>query len=1149
MKKNSTKILYILLIIFIIGISIFIFIKLRKKSDKYTIPKSLKSSLKQKHSFKTVNSFNKFTLSQNRLKQNTENFNTCLDTIPNFYSYLGFLGKGYNLYKQDINNIKTIGKSTLDIEYTDYTAININVDLLGPYTTVNTATYKITSSLTDAIKQDFAGEGKASFGEGVSTKTNASLIIGKEITENTQFSTFRIYNENSYSTASIPTNRYSALVNKNMLDDIKMLANMLADILNKDPNGNIDNMYYESFISKYGSHFINQINFGSKIDYWLSITSSETSNEDTLEVGMCLEGGYMKDKSKYSGGLDVKTEQTDKTVLSNSNVIRIVDVRGGSTNLRADLISSSSITLKQISDFISSGFTYPSKTKFLFTPIWELIKSHLTITDKNDAYNYCSLKGLNDSQNNKRKDNCIYLTFADKLKYYYNSKANSTISDITDTFLLNSFNNQCVDLNSSDGNALYLKPCEQVNTKFNGNIYDNILISGTNNCLQSENDAIFGAKIIANNNGCNNSENKTKMWKYDTTDNSIKWKEDNNMCLESIIDFKIDETGEQTFGPDNGRLTLNNCNGTSMQQWNFTNDVSKTLPPLPNNNDTPTPDKKYCKSWDIRTLNGTTYNLYLSPNNIYYLNYYPCSSKYVIQGGPICPYNGYYQWTLNDGVKTDILKLDIYGTMYMNDIMLTSTYYGWEQRDYGLVFMYKNWSIGMNYDIVFSGNDITSGINSWNNENPPLINTPIKSDHYTNNNLTLLSSGIPGVDGLQIQFQYDKVLGGNIGYNIIDNKPKAKSAEPIEKPVFGCNMWVVKTKDSSNNYYYDLIQWNDDEDRNVWKINNQEINNTNIYIAPLSMYTDNYSYNINFGIKQNIVGGKLGAQFGDREIIKGGGGNMLFQNLYKNNQAPYIGDSTTTWTYTLDGYIDGVSMNKYQIEYKSSSNIKIKNCYNNCNTMGYDTINPQWNGNILTFELRDSNNYPYSSGYIVFGNDMGPDKIFFASINEIDRRNNKTEYIYTDIRPQISVGARSIKGETLPPSNIIPVPITYSKWSFTCSDPAKVFVYKYNLYRNDINGVFYIESLDSYDKSIYTLVIDDTYYFTGLGWKGNTLYFSDCIGNTSGNIIWDSSTDPKIIQGGVVKTYGPGTPNQTIRSATSNEYVTTLNITPCPIMF
>jgi hypothetical protein len=1085
MKKNSSKFLYILLIIFIIGISIFIFIKVKGKSDKYTIPKSLKSSLIQKHSFKPVNSFNKFTLSQNKLKENLTNFQKCLNTIPNFYSYLGFLGKGYNLYKESIDNIKIIGKSTLDIDYRNYNVSNIIVDMPGENTTVNTLYYGKDTSITASFRDSISTS--ASYKGAVSAKVDASLIIGKEYTSETKYSSMKIYNSNTYGSARIPTDRYADLTNMNMLEDIKLISDMIA----KTQDGIIDDIYYKLFISKYGSHFITQINFGSSFNYWLTVTSSKTSDEETLQVAMKLQGGYAGIQSSANTTLSTDEKKT----VAESNLIKVVDVRGGSPYSRGELISSSTITGEIIDRFVRSASKYPSKTSFIFYPVWDLIRNMIIPTDS------CSLTGLNNSDLTKIP--CPYNTFAQKLENYYDnlSNADSNILPTNDNFLVSQFNNKCIALNSSTNNELYLEPCENsYSQKFHGNTYQNIMIGGTDNCLQSQSDATFGSKIIASNSDCGVDQKFAKMWEYDGENNSIKWRADDSMCLENIIDFKYDKSSNKTtFGPYNDKLTLNRCNGSSMQKWNFTNDVSTTLPPLPNNNDIPTPSDKYCKFWDIRTKSPdgntiTTYNLYLSPDNKYYLNYYPCSSDFFIQGGPVKPSNGYYQWILDDGVKTppDILKLDYDGIMYMNDIELTSNYSGWGQRDNGVIFLYKNFGIGMDYNILFSGNNIIWGINAWNNENPGLINTPITpthypgrpirpyngyyqwtlndgvktspdilkldSDdimymndieltsgfsgwkqqddgmlflyknfgigmdynilfsgnniiwginawnsehpglintpitptHYPNNNLSLLVRGIPGVDNLHIQFQYDKVIGGNIGYNNIITKPVAKLAQPIEKPVFGCNMWVVKTNDTQNNY--SLIQWNDDEDRNVWKIDTVEITASNIYIAPLSVYTDNYRNNIQFGINQSIIGGT----FNGKQIIQGGG-NMLFQNLYKNNQKPYI-DNTETFTYTLEAYKDGRNLNKYLIKYTSSS-IQIKNVTLNDS---YQTIDPDWNGNILKFQLT-SNGVPYRSGYIVFGNDMGPDKIFFASIIEIGRSTSgNREYTYRDIRPDVS---------------------------------------------------------------------------------------------------------------------------------------------------
>ena len=1064
MKKNSSKILYILLIIFIIGISIFIFIKVKGKSDKYTIQKSLK----QKHSFKPVNSFNKFILSQNKLKENTSNFQKCLDTIPNFYSYLGFLGKGYNLYKESIDNIKTIGKSTLNIDYRNYNVMNINVDMLGPNTTVQTTFYDKRTKITDSFKNSI--DASASYKGAVSAKVNASLIIGKEYTTETEYNSVKIYNSNTYASVSIPNDRYTYLTNMNMLEDIKLLSDMIA----KTQDGNIDDDYYKLFISKYGSHFITQINFGSSFNYWLTVTSSKTTDESTLKAAMQLQGGYMRTQC----GLNTEIDTDEKRTVTESNVIKVVDVRGGSPYLRGELISSPSITSEIIGRFVSSGFSYPSKTSFVFYPVWDLIRNKIIPT------NSCSLIGLNNSNSNKVP--CPYNTFADKLENYYDKLTNADILPTDDNFLVSQFNNQCVALNSSKNNELYLEPCENSYTqKFHGNDYYNIMIGGSDNCLQSEHDATFGSKIIASNTDCGVEQKYAKTWKYDGKDNSIKWGADESMCLENIIDFKYDKQNKTTtFGPYNDKLTLNRCNGSSMQKWNFTNDISTTLPPLPNNNETPTPSDNYCKLWNILTLSedrkSTTYfSLYLSPDNQYYINYNLCETRWVVSGGPEIPNNGYNLWSLNnnDAVK-DILKLDYNGIMYMNDIELTSTYSGWEDRGDDLILYYKNFGIGMDYAIAFKNDNIQWAYKGNQNLYPTTSPT-----HYTSNLLILTgNTGSVGWErDIRIYFQSDKVIGGSIVDNTIITKPIAKLAEPIKKPVFGCNMWVVKTNDNN----YNLIQWNDDEDRDVWKINTVEITD-NTYITPLNMHTDYNSINIQFGINQNIIGGN----FNGKQIIEGGG-NKLFQNLYKNNEKPYITGSTT-WTYTLEGYTGGRNMYKYSIEYKSSS-IKIK-C--DTNKEAYKTINPQWNGNILTFQLTDSRGYPYRSGYIVFGNDMGPDKIFFASIIE----SQTDEYTYTDIRPEITIGSKNLPNQNNLPKPPVPPSSIKSWYLFDQYNNQYVFTLnKENIYNMEVGGIKL--------KSIPITINGDTVSYSAYN-------------NFSGSVTFDSNE--QIISGYIE---GPGTPN------------------------
>jgi hypothetical protein len=234
----------------------------------------------------------------------------------------------------------------------------------------------------------------------------------------------------------------------------------------------------------------------------------------------------------------------------------------------------------------------------------------------------------------------------------------------------------------------------------------------------------------------------------------------------------------------------------------------------------------------------------------------PCS--FFIQGGPTCPYNGYYQWTLNDGVKTDILKLDSHGIMFMNDIELTSNYSGWGQRDNGVIFLYKNFGIGMDYNILFSGNNIIWGINAWNNENPGLINTPITPDLYTYNyycedpkadsiKSCLLPGIIPGFNN-QATNNSRKTFCLNSQTKTPSNLCKATPDYKPSVPAPGKfkywkimikNMLILKL-DENNIYYYNDTPINDIS----WN------NSTMIFAEDLYYFT--------FGINESIISGVAG---------------------------------------------------------------------------------------------------------------------------------------------------------------------------------------------------------------------------------------------------------------------------------------------------
>ena len=153
----------------------------------------------------------------------------------------------------------------------------------------------------------------------------------------------------------------------------------------------------------------------------------------------------------------------------------------------------------------------------------------------------------------------------------------------------------------------------------------------------------------------------------------------------------------------------------------------------------------------------------------------------------------------------------------------------------------------------------------------------------------------------------------------------------------------------------------------------------------------------------------------------------------------------------------------------------------------------------------------------------------------------------------------------LPVAGIISTSNSYNQWTFSVSvgGVANITV-NYSLYQ-DTNGIFYIQNTTTpssnftFDNGLYKVLTDPSLnpiVNLNLGWNGNTMTFIDCTGANQGSIIWDSATNPAIIQGGRINNImanrspiGSGTGPINNTPVKSTQYTGNLNFSSCGDMF
>ena len=162
---------------------------------------------------------------------------------------------------------------------------------------------------------------------------------------------------------------------KAFLADFHKLPVQIKDINRKDYW-----LPYESFLKKYGSHIVNEINRGSRLRQWMFASSTEKYTERDFNVRACLELSKNTDSLgvKACSGITSKEKKSvEKMTMRNAR-----HLRGGKPKTTAKLAEKGSPEL--IEKFLVEAQKSPGDVLYKFTAIWDLLQERYLGSNDDD---------------------------------------------------------------------------------------------------------------------------------------------------------------------------------------------------------------------------------------------------------------------------------------------------------------------------------------------------------------------------------------------------------------------------------------------------------------------------------------------------------------------------------------------------------------------------------------------------------------------------------------------------------------------------------------------------------------------------------------------------------------------------------------------
>lgn len=174
---------------------------------------------------------------------------------------------------------------------------------------------------------------------------------------------------------------YQTRINNNCLLDPKKLApGFLADfkklpVVIGQPWLSGAWQAYNAFLSKYGTHVVTSITYGSSINQMAYADSSDSYNERDFQVDSCLKlSGGSTVSGIESMGVDTCTG-VNKTEIDRVTSMKMSDdlvIRGGSPDTRNQLIFNR--TSELITKFLNEAHLMNSTIDHAFVSVWDLLR-------------------------------------------------------------------------------------------------------------------------------------------------------------------------------------------------------------------------------------------------------------------------------------------------------------------------------------------------------------------------------------------------------------------------------------------------------------------------------------------------------------------------------------------------------------------------------------------------------------------------------------------------------------------------------------------------------------------------------------------------------------------------------------------------------
>ncbi|XP_028408765.1 DELTA-thalatoxin-Avl2a-like [Dendronephthya gigantea] len=259
-------------------------------------------------------------------------------------------------------------------------------DILGDYEAGTTIFSTIKPSCVKDVERPVTRQDRTffqsseSFYQYVSTQTDVSAKLIGSFTMGTTLkvvskSVSSSSHESSGLTIDIFSIKNAKVVSSQCQNTLPLSKEFLEDfsklpVTIENPNSRNDWLPYHSFLEKYGSHIVKEIQYGSRIQQWNFASSSKGYSEKDFNTRACL------DLSSNTGSMKVATcTDYSKKQIKRAKKMTMSDllvVKGGTPETRAKLRKER--TAELIEKFMLEAQSSPGRILYKWTGIWNLLK-------------------------------------------------------------------------------------------------------------------------------------------------------------------------------------------------------------------------------------------------------------------------------------------------------------------------------------------------------------------------------------------------------------------------------------------------------------------------------------------------------------------------------------------------------------------------------------------------------------------------------------------------------------------------------------------------------------------------------------------------------------------------------------------------------